>query len=411
MFALGVVAFFSNTQYISFLTYLGIFMLPFVLPKWSIWSWLTFGLIVDLNENPGFLMSEAFTMWYILFFSISSWVLFFSILRTFSIHGVKQWILLMAAASSTFGTSIYAHWESPGIRMLTLLTIWNLSYIWYTYPSLPEINGRREWKGLREAGWLYKIFEDYFGLQIILSPEIEKVAHMLGDKNAEDPRFRQVILGFHPHGIFPTTHIYLSSTSLFRKYFPNLHVNPMVATIIHLVPVMRDVAQWAGVVDVSKKSLHNMFDSNRNVQLVIGGQTEMFESKSYEKEIVIVRKRRTAIFREAIKYGLPLIPVYSFGETLTFDNIYLPTIQAWFKSVTGIPIPFIPYGRFYLPIPRRRPITVAFGNPVFPIRKCDHPTEEEIVDYQTRYFTALEVLFETYKSQCGHGEHTIKWKD
>ena len=109
---------------------------------------------------------------------------------------------------------------------------------------MPAANGLRG--GAND--WLFELVQDYFGTQLLLHPDMKKIARDVGSPTAEDKRLRRLIFGFHPHGIFPTTHIYLSSSPLFRNAFPNLWMNSMTASIIHIVPFMRDIAQWTGVV-------------------------------------------------------------------------------------------------------------------------------------------------------------------
>ena len=48
---------------------------------------------------------------------------------------------------------------------------------------------------------------------------------------------------------------------------------------------------------------------------------------------------------------------------------------------------------------------------MYPVRQCDNPTKEEVIEYQQRYFKALEELFERYKHEAGHSDYTIGWKD
>jgi hypothetical protein len=50
--------------------------------------------------------------------------------------------------------------------------------------------------------------------------------------------------------------------------------------------------------------------------------------------------------RLALQEGALLLPMLSMGEWTLQDNVYLPTMQAFFRKYTGIPIPFCPYGRY-----------------------------------------------------------------
>jgi hypothetical protein len=175
---------------------------------------------------------------------------------------------------------------------------------------------------------------------------------------------------------------------------------------------MRDVGQLAGCVDVSSKTLSYLWSKNKSVQIVVGGQTEMFESHSDWRCIRLVRKKRRGIFALAIQNGVSMVPMYCFGETLLMDNLDFPVTQVPTKQIMGFPLPFWPFGRFWLPFPRRRPVTVCIGAPVAPpCGKQDEPTENQITEFQTMYFDAVEHLFNTFKEECGHGDCYLEWMD
>lgn len=248
LFVNTIVFLFANTQYISFFSYLFIFMIPFMLPPTILpyLSFITLGCICDLNVYMDYTAYEAFIMWLWFFFDLSIWVFVYSSLKVFNISGWRNSLILSLVVVTVFPTLLTSYNGRGGFNCLLFLTSCNIYYMATTYTKLPENNGCREWKAFRDSEWLLEVFQYYYGLQIHLTDELKAVRKQIGKENASDPRLSQVIIGFAPHGIFPTTHIYLSSSPLFRKEFPNLHVHPMVASIIHIVPVMRDIAQWSG---------------------------------------------------------------------------------------------------------------------------------------------------------------------
>ena len=68
------------------------------------------------------------------------------------------------------------------------------------------------------------------------------------------------------------------------------HVCVMTASVMHYVPLMRDILQWLGGREVSKESLLHALEQRESVLLVPGGQQEMMESQSQMEEIRIVTK-------------------------------------------------------------------------------------------------------------------------
>mmetsp|Transcript_7413 Transcript_7413/g.11898 ORF Transcript_7413/g.11898 Transcript_7413/m.11898 type:complete len:832 (+) Transcript_7413:2044-4539(+) len=407
-----LITIFCNTQFVSFTIYMVLFCLPYMIPTvmTEYVDMLSLGLIPVLDgEKENFY--HTFTLWFMLLCTIAFWLLFYSALKLWGVQGWRLSLLLSTSAVWSFGGTLTYNRESPHYPMLLLIIALNFVYISTTYQKRPEINACREWPEMQRAINFSEYGQKFFGLRLVVSKEMKEVAPSLGDENATDERLRQVILLLHPHGILPLTHGWLAHSADWKRIFPKLKVNPLTATITHFVPVMRDIIQWFGTCDVSREAIHNLISMGRNIQIVCGGQTEMFESKSWEKNIVVVRRRRRGVFKIAIQQGLGVIPMFSFGECLTFDNIYMPKVQTFFKNTFGFPFPFVMLGQYGLPVPRRVPITIAMGAPVHPVKKNENPTEEEITELHERYFQALEDLFEEFKNKNGHAEYSIKWHD
>jgi diacylglycerol O-acyltransferase 2, plant len=80
---------------------------------------------------------------------------------------------------------------------------------------------------------------------------------------------------------------------------------------------------------------------------------------------VEVRLRRGFI-REAIKLGLPIEPVFHFGNTRVL-HLWGPRwlIELWgaYSRITRVPF-FIYFGRFHIPIPHRRKLLMVMGRPI-----------------------------------------------
>jgi hypothetical protein len=407
LFCSLLVFFMSNLQFVTFITYLLVLLLPHALPSPALWlvSRITLGTVPELPE--GFQVRQSFAVWLEFVMAPVAWVMFFTTVLTLGVKGWQLSLCLALVAALSFGFVLNDLQDSPHINAVIMFTACNLVYLTATYPSRPETHGSRAWKHLRELDWLYQCFQDYFGLQILLTDTAKAQAQMLG-------KHESVIMGFHPHGIFPTTHIYLNSAPAFKALYPHLYaqIHPAIASIIHLVPAMRDVAQLAGCVDVSGRTLSHLFQKKESVQIVVGGQTEMFESRSWWRCIRLVRRKRRGLFALAIQHGVSMVPMFTFGETLIMDNLDLPSTQVPIKAMMGFPLPYWPFGRFALPFPRRRPVTVCIAEAVAPpCGQVDKPTEEQITEFQTLYFDKLEALFDEFKERAGHGDCYIEFMD
>jgi hypothetical protein len=409
-----IIAVICNTHFIIFGTFMLCLCLPYLVPRGhaGLVARATLHLVPELDGGKPGNFAHTLEVWLSLFACTVGWIVYASALKTL---GVDKWLLsvLMAlGAVLGFGATLRACADSPHRPMMALLCTLTLAYLGSTFSGRPETNASREWPALRASLLWSELFGRYFGLELLLSRRLRPdVAAQLGDARAENPALRQAIVLFHPHSIFPLSHIGLGLTMAWKKALPHLRVNPLTASIIHYVPVMRELQQWLGSCDVSRHTVENLLCMGRSVQIVCGGQAEMFESRSWDTQIRLVRARRLGVFRIAIQRGLPLVPLYSFRETLTFDNVYLPRVQGWFKSLIGIPVPFLVLGAYGLPLPRRVPVSVAVGPPVHPLQRCHDPTPQQVTELQQRYFDALQRLFEEFKHEAGHGHCTIQWVD
>ena len=99
------------------------------------------------------------------------------------------------------------------------------------------------------------------------------------------------------------------------------------------------------------------------------------------------------------------------------DNVYLPWLQLRTRKWFGFPFPFLPYGRFGLPLPRKptKGITIVVGQPVDVLDGEELPDGEDferMVDRAHRdYFDQLEQIFERHKTKAGYPNHTLVFID
>ncbi|CAK8985706.1 2-acylglycerol O-acyltransferase 1 (Acyl-CoA:monoacylglycerol acyltransferase 1) (MGAT1) (Diacylglycerol acyltransferase 2-like protein 1) (Monoacylglycerol O-acyltransferase 1) [Durusdinium trenchii] len=386
-----------NTQYMIFIIATTVFYTPFPLScaisdKWCV------------PQPPDtWAALEKFS------FAICAFTIVYSILKTFQVRGTIRIVILILLNIVPVSFALYMHQDSDIFPFLSVILFLFMLYNYKTYSGMPEITGCREWPWFRSWRPFWSIFQDYTGSELVTDPNLDEFeAHEGHTLGSSESSAKQGIWCFHPHGIFPTSMITIPNSPMFRDRFPNLWLTSMTASIIHVVPLMRDIAQWAGVRDVGRESVDYALRTGKSPMLVVGGQSEMFESKSWPKDIVVHRGHRGFV-RMALRHGVPLIPTFSFGEHMLMDNVYLPTMQAWCKSRLGFPIPYLPYGRWKIPLTRRAPTTFCVGKPVFPREKVENPTKADIDELHKRYFAALEKLFEDNKVRCGFPDHGIQW--
>ena len=128
-------------------------------------------------------------------------------------------------------------------------------------------------------------------------------------------------------------------------------------------------------------------------------------------------KKRYGFIKICLQEGRPVIPVFSFGEHLLFDQDENPD-GSWLKSFQdgiqkftgGITFPSF-HGRGIMQydigmIPFRHQVYVVIGEPLF-FGKIENPNFSEIGKCQEMYIAALESLFDKYKSKYLSKETTL----
>lgn len=306
-----------------------------------------------------------------------------------------------------------------------LSTIAWMSVYSITFRKSPSFTGWRKWSRLRRSKILADCISDYFNNSIIKTAPL-------------DPN-KQYLFGYHPHGIIPAAALWMPLTSMFKHIFPQVKVVPLSATIIHYTPLIRDVFQWMGGRDVSRATFEHVLASGLSPLVVPGGQAELILSSSSEQIIQLV-SRHKGFLRLALKYKVDVVPMFCFGETETLDNIRMPKLQRKSIKLFGFPIPWFPFGRWGLPIPRPVKMTLVVGQPIEiqPIilkakslankdqtsksvrlrhgenesnKQTDRQTEEALEILHKTYFDQLVQNFNNYKNKLGYEDFDLQFKD
>ncbi|KAH8370316.1 hypothetical protein KR093_003054 [Drosophila rubida] len=255
---------------------------------------------------------------------------------------------------------------------------------------------------------LYRIYRNYFPVSLV--------------KTADLPPNKNYILASFPHGILGTG-ICINmglEISQWLKLFPQ--VRPKVGTLDQhfVIPVLRDILRWWGLVSVSKGSLNyyltksndpkdpnnrDGFTSNA-VAILVGGAQEALDS--HPGQYIITLKNRKGFVKMAIRTGSAIVPSISFGEVDIFDqvdnppNSLLRRMQTLVKKITGIS-PLIPVGRGFFNytfgfVPYRRPIVQVVGAPINVIQSSE-PAADYVDEVHAKVVAAVEQLFEQQKQK------------
>lgn len=231
------------------------------------------------------------------------------------------------------------------------------------------------------------------------------------------------LFAMEPHHILP-----LSIISFHRHNigFKGHNMLGCITGICFSVPLMRHVYKWVHADSVDRKNLKIMLNNSISPVLCPGGVQEVFylkttprassssssslsSNKEEKKECVLYLKKRLGFVKLAIEYGVPIIPVFTFGLHHSFDfwlieNKYLQ----WIGRKLGF-LPMMFFGVWNLPLGPAKPSDYVnvVGKPI-PTKKNDHPSEEEIKKILTIYIEEIERLYHTYKHQYGMGDVELR---
>ncbi|CAI5741781.1 unnamed protein product [Hyaloperonospora brassicae] len=298
---------------------------------------------------------------------------------------------LIAACIPALGTYHHYIHDMDAFVPVCILTIFIYLYE-FTYRGNPQQTGCRE-----RASWitgrsfLVDTVRRYFSGSIIRMAPLDSK--------------KQYILGFHPHGIYPISVMWLQLTAQWRRLFPNFHAHILTASILHQIPLARDLLHFYGSREVTRQAFTHTLQQKESVLLVPGGQAEMLLQQSAKNEVRVYTHHKGFI-RLAIEHGVPLVPVLSFKEGEMMDNIQAPAMQRWFVKKLALPFPYFPYGRALLPIPRKVDIPIVVGEPL-EVPHIAKPTQDDIDKVHATYYSVLQNMFDKYKDEVGCGDYKL----
>ncbi|KAG2426507.1 hypothetical protein HXX76_011734 [Chlamydomonas incerta] len=86
---------------------------------------------------------------------------------------------------------------------------------------------------------------------------------------------RRYVLGFHPHGLYPTGAGFVPLMPTIQAAFPGRSILTLTANIVHYAPGLRDIAGWAGFRQVTRATFRRALHDTGAALLCPGGQAEL----------------------------------------------------------------------------------------------------------------------------------------
>ncbi|XP_077269447.1 2-acylglycerol O-acyltransferase 1 isoform X1 [Temnothorax americanus] len=320
---------------------------------------------------------------------------------------LKRRLQTLAAATWIFVTAFGDFWGyliTAYLLFYTETTCYFLLvyFLWMYYDWDTCYSGGRSdntWTRMVRNNAFWRYFCDYFPLKLVKTVDL-------------NPN-KSYLFACVPHGILSMGIMGAFGTDALgcKELFPGLEIRPITLDQHFKVPLFREYPYSLGCCASSEKSIKHLLSTppknshtGRATVLIVGGASESLESTPGSYRILI--KRRKGFVKLALKYGTALVPVFSFGETDLYNQIYRPEgstfrrMQNYIRGLIGLaPIVFSGRGFFQYSfglIPKRLPVTVVVGNPI-ELPKIEEPTTEQINEYHEKFMNGLVELFETQK--------------
>eukprot|EP00930_Biecheleria_cincta_P059312 TRINITY_DN45059_c0_g1_i1.p1 TRINITY_DN45059_c0_g1~~TRINITY_DN45059_c0_g1_i1.p1 ORF type:complete len:366 (+),score=56.35 TRINITY_DN45059_c0_g1_i1:65-1162(+) len=230
---------------------------------------------------------------------------------------------------------------------------------------------------LRFPPWLRLILYRYFSLVLIMPREDQF------DKN------RTYIFAGAPHGVIPL------GDFLSFLLAPLGYIMGLGAPAVLNLPLIGNMLGCTGIVSCARECAARTMQT-RSIGLMPGGIAEIFELRS-DREAAYLRRRKGFV-KLALESGAALVPCYTLGNSSVYDALTNKSLQRLSKALRASVTLF--WGRFYLPIPYRRPVCFLMANPI-EVPKIEKPSQEDIDKWHQVFCDQMAALFDTHKAAFG----------
>ncbi|CEL92277.1 unnamed protein product [Vitrella brassicaformis CCMP3155] len=216
-------------------------------------------------------------------------------------------------------------------------------------------------------------------------------------------RGRGYILVVHPHGAYPVCVLHAGG----RHARQNDPVNFFCGVFdpVFFMPVLREWFLLLCARSVDRKNLDGLLKAGKSFAIAPGGVYEQIRTDADQEQTFF--PHNLGFIRLAAKYGVPLVPIYFFGQNQLLQTTeWSRWLAKWTYRHLGIPFQ-LTFGRFglpWLPLPgflfHQAKVYIKSGRPVEVGPPDASPSEEKVERIFNEYLTALQELFDHYKDEC-----------
>jgi len=232
----------------------------------------------------------------------------------------------------------------------------------------------------RENGW-----------KIIVSP-----------KFSEDKEGTYLFIS-HPHCIYQAGmgFLFVNSTKAREIGIPRVCFCVHWA-LLWLVPIFKEFFRAVGSVSADASSICKNMKEGQSLVLLPGGSEEVMWAGKKDKEHVVL-KHKKGFIKLALRQGLTLVPIFTYGESMGTGVMDLPWFETrlWLTKKFGIPFRYVSLcQRWLLPFPNGI-LCVAVGEPIR-LGHIPKPSKEDLDIAHQKYVKAVLKLVEDTKQEAGY---------
>lgn len=222
-----------------------------------------------------------------------------------------------------------------------------------------------------------------------------------GVSEAELAGLRPAVLACGPHGAFALGVLLLHLGRLrLDPRFAHLQVRLASASVLFLVPGLRELLLLAGCREASKRFADAAVGAGHSIALNPGGVWEQTHTSDAREQLFF--NRNLGFVRLAMLHGRPLVAAYAFGENAlwrTHDTLWLRQ-REWLANSCRLGAPMIS-GRLGLPFgpPFAVGHALVLGKPVDVGPPNADPSAVQLEAAFQRYLAEVRRLFEAHKDE------------
>ena len=208
---------------------------------------------------------------------------------------------------------------------------------------------------------------------------------------------RQYIFACHPHGIhcMPLAIFHCRGTPFDRR-FPGICENGLsglAATVVFKLPGVREFFLSLPYIDASRSVVEQALEADRSIFVCTGSGEESLLTRQGEDTLVL--SRRKGFVRLALSYGCDIVPIFGVGNSDLFKTYsWGMGVRMWLQKTLHVSIPIF-HGRYFTPLPYKKPVTVLVGEPLTvpkPKVRGERPDEVMVEKYLKIYIERVKVL-------------------